>query len=185
MGDAAATGTNGQPAVEVTEPPVKDPQTVTAEGAPVAALIDGVRVRPARTIPDERGALCEIYNPAWGFTEEPLVYVYQSSIRPGRTKGWVVHYEQDDRLFFSGGMAKVVLYDARTESPTHEMVNEFCFGAEYRALLRIPRGVFHAIKNVGQTDCLFVNMPTRPYRHENPDKYRLPLDTDAIPYRFA
>ena len=25
---------------------------------------------------------------------------------------------------------------------------------------------------------------TKPYDHANPDKYRLPLDTDQIPYRF-
>jgi len=31
---------------------------------------------------------------------------------------------------------------------------------------------------------MMVNMPTRQYNHENPDKYRLPLDTDLIPYDF-
>jgi dTDP-4-dehydrorhamnose 3,5-epimerase len=29
-----------------------------------------------------------------------------------------------------------------------------------------------------------VNFPTRPYDHASPDKYRLPLDTDEIPYEF-
>ncbi len=184
MGEKAVTESNGRPMIEVAERPEKDPQTVTPEGAAVGETIDGVRVRAARTIPDDRGSICEMYSPAWGFSEEPLVYVYQTTIRPGQVKGWVLHYEQDDRLFFSGGTAKIVLYDARIDSPTHGMVNELCLGHENRALLRIPKGVFHAIQNVGQTDCLFVNMPTRPYRHEDPDKYRLPLDTDAIPYRF-
>ena len=41
-----------------------------------------------------------------------------------------------------------------------------------------------AVQNVGDVDALFVNLPTRPYRHENPDKYRLPLDTDRIPFRL-
>jgi dTDP-4-dehydrorhamnose 3,5-epimerase len=27
-------------------------------------------------------------------------------------------------------------------------------------------------------------MPTRPYDHADPDKYRLPLDNDVIPFRF-
>jgi len=29
-----------------------------------------------------------------------------------------------------------------------------------------------------------VNLPSRPYLHEDPDKYRLPHDTDEIPYRL-
>jgi dTDP-4-dehydrorhamnose 3,5-epimerase len=163
----------------------KDRQTVTPDGAPVRELIEDVRVRPANTIPDERGTICEMYNPAWGFTEEPLVYVYQTTIRPGQIKGWVLHLEQDDRLFFSYGHVKVVLYDVRPDSPSHGRINELFFGEQNRALLRIPRGVFHALQNVGQDDCVFVNMPTKPYNHADPDKYRLPLDTDEIPYAFG
>ena len=29
-----------------------------------------------------------------------------------------------------------------------------------------------------------VNYPTIQYDHSNPDKYRLPLDTDLIPFSF-
>jgi dTDP-4-dehydrorhamnose 3,5-epimerase len=29
-----------------------------------------------------------------------------------------------------------------------------------------------------------VNCPTMAYDHANPDKYRLPLDTDLIPHKF-
>ena len=29
-----------------------------------------------------------------------------------------------------------------------------------------------------------VNFPTMPYDHSSPDKYRLPLNTDKIPYKF-
>jgi dTDP-4-dehydrorhamnose 3,5-epimerase len=162
----------------------RDVQTVTSAGAEVQELIDGVRIRRAITHLDERGSLCEMYSPAWGFTEEPLVYVYQTTIRPGRTKGWVLHLEQDDRLFFSRGDVKVVLFDAREDSPTFERLTVHNFGEASRGLLRIPRGVYHAIQNVGLGDAYFVNMPTRAFRHEEPDKYRLPLDTDRIPYRF-
>jgi dTDP-4-dehydrorhamnose 3,5-epimerase len=162
----------------------RDPQTVTPEGRAVQELLDGVRIRPAVTHLDERGSVCELYSPAWGFTEEPLVYVYQTTVRPGRVKGWVLHLEQDDRLCFLWGDVKVVLYDAREDSPTFGKLNVHHFGETNRALLRIPRGVYHAIQNVGEATVAFVNMPTRPYRHEDPDKYRLPLDTDEIPYTF-
>jgi dTDP-4-dehydrorhamnose 3,5-epimerase len=164
--------------------PRPDQQTVTSDGETVVPRIDGVRLRPAKTLPDDRGELCEVFDPAWGFHEDPLVYVYQVSIRPGKIKGWVVHREQDDRLFISLGTIKIVLYDDRAESPTHGMVNEIYLGERNRALINIPRGVYHAIQNVGLTDAYFINMPTRAFNHARPDKLRLPIDTEQIPYRF-
>src|SRR5215218_5209516 len=93
--------------LEIATEPKPDPATVTASGERVESRIDGVRVRPAVVQSDARGSLTEIYSPAWGFTEEPVVYVYASTIRPGVKKGWIVHVEQDDRLFFDDGAAKV------------------------------------------------------------------------------
>jgi hypothetical protein len=37
----------------------------------------------------------------------------------------------------------------------------------------------------GASDVLAVNFPTIAYDHARPDKYRLPIDTDLIPHRFA
>lgn len=162
----------------------KDAQTVTPDGQSVAQLIEGVAIRPVTTQLDDRGSICEIYDPAWDAGGEPIVYVYQSTVRPGRVKGWVVHLEQDDRLFVSQGSAKVVLYDGRSGSRTQGMINELYFGQERRALLRIPRGVFHAVRNIGQGELLFINVPTRRYDHTDPDKYRLPVDTEEIPYQL-
>jgi dTDP-4-dehydrorhamnose 3,5-epimerase len=168
--------------IDVAVPPTADVQTVTREGERLSDFIDGVRLRPAVTQSDERGTVTEIYDPSWGFTDEPLVYVYETTVHPGQKKGWIVHLEQDDRLYFSFGAAKIVLYDARPASPTNGLVQELFLGAANRGLLRIPAGVFHAVVNVGPTELRFVNVPTQPYRHERPDKYRLPTDTSAIPY---
>ena len=168
--------------IDIPESPAPDEATVTREGRRLDEFIDGVRVRPAITQSDERGSVIEMYDPAWGFTGEPVVYVYETRVHPGQKKGWVVHYEQDDRLFFSTGAAKVVLFDARAGSPTHRLVQEVFLGTANRGLLRIPAGVIHAVVNVGPDELRFVNMPTRPYNHERPDKSRLPHDTSAIPY---
>ncbi|MEA2353803.1 MAG: dTDP-4-dehydrorhamnose 3,5-epimerase, partial [Thermoleophilaceae bacterium] len=83
---------------------------------------------------------------------------------------------------FGQGAAKVVLYDARPSSPTHGLVQEVFLGDVNRGLLRIPAGVVHAVVNVGPTELRYVNMPTQPYRHERPDKQRLPADTSSVPY---
>jgi len=159
-------------------------QTVTKEGERLDPLIDGVMTRQAVTHPDERGTLCEVFNPAWELSDEPLVYVYQVTIRPGQVKGFVLHRTYSDRLFFSLGTAKVVLYDDREGSPTRGTLNELNFSDHNRTLLVIPPGVWHAVQNVGTTDALFVNCPTKPYNHEDPDKWALPNDSDLIPYRF-
>jgi dTDP-4-dehydrorhamnose 3,5-epimerase len=169
--------------LDIATAPAPDEATVTAEGERLGSLIDGVRVRPAVVHSDERGTLTEIYSEAWDFTPaDPLVYIYKTTIRAGQKKGWVVHYEQDDRLFFDNGAVKVALFDARKGSPTHGLVNELFFGSATRGLLRIPAGVVHGLVNIGESELWFVNCPTRPYRHADPDKSRLPPDTDAIPY---
>jgi dTDP-4-dehydrorhamnose 3,5-epimerase len=162
----------------------RDPQTVTPDGTRVATLIEGVKVRYAVTHVDERGTLTEVYNPAWGFHDDPMVYLYQFTIRPGQVKGWIVHEEQDDRLFLSFGAVKIVLYDSRPESSTYRLINEIFLSDHNRGLVLFPHGVYHAVQNIGHTDLLMMNSPTRPYNHENPDKYRLPLVNDVIPYSF-
>jgi len=164
--------------------PTKDRQTVDAEGRSVADLIAGVVVKPLTTIPDHRGTVCEIYRPERGIHPDPLVFVYQFTIRPGQIKAWQMHRKQDDRLFLSAGTVRVVLYDDRADSPTAGMLNELFFGDHNRALFVIPAGVYHAIQNVDTWETVLVNMPTRPYDHADPDKYRLPLANDLIPYTW-
>ena len=163
---------------------VKDKPTVTREGKPLFEPIDGVRTRSAVTQVDERGSLCEMFSPAWGFDDAPLVYVYQASILPGYVKGWVVHLEQEDRLFFATGRVRLVLFDGRPNSPTFERLNRFETGELNRLLIRIPAGVYHAVHNIGSSEVFYYNMPTKPYRHDNPDKFRLPLDNEIIPYKI-
>jgi dTDP-4-dehydrorhamnose 3,5-epimerase len=162
--------------------PKQDIQTVTPEGAPVTPLIHGVTFTPAVTHIDGRGTLCEILNDR--VHPDPIVYVYQFTIRPGMIKGWHVHRLHDDRIFLSQGTLKVVLYDERRDSPTYGMVNEIHRSVYQRNLMVIPAHVFHAHENIGADDALCVSMPTRAYDHASPDVFRLPLDNDVIPYKF-
>jgi len=164
--------------------PKKDTQTVDADWQSISPRIHGVEIKFLPTIPDDRGTLCEVFRPAWGVHPDPLVYVYQVTIRPGQIKGWVKHAKQDDRIFVSMGTCQVVLYDERDGSPTRGMLNELFFSHHNRALFTIPAGVWHALRAVGSEDVLFINMPTRAYDYADPDKFRLPLVNDLIPFRF-
>ena len=164
--------------------PRRDPQLATPDGRPLGDLVEGVAIREARTIPDHRGTVCVAYDPRWRFTEEPLVYTYLVTLRPGSVKGWIRHQTYDDRLFLFQGAVKWVLYDDREGSPSRGLLNELYFDHHHRALLCIPRGVWHAVQNVGSGDAAMFNHPTEPYNYEAPDKMRLPLDNDLIPYSF-
>lgn len=50
--------------------------------------------------------------------------------------------------------------------------------------MNVPIGVWHANHNIGTKDVVVINFPTMPYDHANPDKYRLPLNDDRIPFKF-
>jgi dTDP-4-dehydrorhamnose 3,5-epimerase len=164
--------------------PIKEEQSVTPDGKSVHKVIDGLVIRPAITHVDRRGEVSEIYDPSWGVHAKPMVYAYQASIRPKAIKGWIVHKKQDDRIYTLLGVMRWVFYDAREESPTFGMINQFTFSERNRALFVIPCGVYHAVQNVGDTDAIFINLPTRPYDYADPDKYRLPPKNDLIPFDF-
>ena len=162
----------------------RDGQLVSEDGREIISEIQGVDFRPVTTQADERGSLTEVFSASWGFSDAAVVHIYRVTVFPGQSRGsWVTHLHQTDRLHFSEGCARVALYDNRPDSPTHGVLSVRHLGAHKPGLLTIPPGVYHAIRNVGVTALTFVNLPTAPYEHRNPDKYRLPEDTPEIPFR--
>jgi dTDP-4-dehydrorhamnose 3,5-epimerase len=162
----------------------KDQPTVSSSGEPLARLPDGVTFRPAPTHIDDRGSVCEMFDSRWRWHPEPLVFVYMFTLRPERIKGWGLHKLHEDRYFVLVGEMQVVMYDVRPDSGTHNTISQVVLSEFNRGLLNIPAGIWHANRNLGNKDAVIVNFPTRPYEHNEPDKYRLPLDTDQIPYTF-
>lgn len=164
---------------------IKSVQTVKPDGTEIVEnLINGVSIKYATTHIDERGSLTEIFSTRWNIVPEPVVHLYTVTVRPGIVKGWSLHTEQTDRMYLYQGILKVVLYDFRKDSPTYKTSNEVFLGEEKKGFLTIPPYVYHAVQNVGYTDGAFINMPTKAFQYDNPDRYRLPPDTDKIPYSF-
>jgi dTDP-4-dehydrorhamnose 3,5-epimerase len=164
--------------------PIKDSPLVTPAGEPVGALPHGVTFRRAITHIDGRGSVCEMFDSRWPWHPDPLVFVYMFTIRPGAVKGWGLHKLHEDRYFVLLGEMEIVFYDARPDSPTCGQLSRVVLSQYDRRLMNIPVGIWHANHNLGTQDAVVVNFPTAPYDHNNPDKYRLPLDTDQIPYKF-
>ena len=147
-------------------------------------LIDGVRVKQLKVIPDERGRLMEMLRRDDEFFIE-FGQTYLTTMFPGVTKAWHYHKLQHDHFVCVRGMIKLVLYDEREGSPTNGVVNEFFLGDHNTQLVQIPPDVWHGFKNIGETESLIVNVVTRPYDPGQPDEFRLDPHQNHIPYSWA
>ena len=160
----------------------QDAPTVDGNGQLVSIPIEGVRYVRLTSHVDHRGSLTEAVNFDNDFWDEPIVYSYCITVRPGRIKGWGMHKKQADRYFIASGHLRVVLYDGRTKSPSFGEFGEYHLTEESRALLLIPPGVWHADQNYMQRDAVLMNFPTRPFDREDPDKYRIDPHSGVIPF---
>ena len=160
------------------------PPTIRPNDRVLEVKIDGVRVKQTALIGDERGVILEVADVRDEYWSEPIAYFYMGTCRPGKVKGWGWHANHTDRYTVLSGEMLLVLYDDRDESPTKGVVQEFYLSREGRNQIMIPAGIWHAHMNLGQDELMFLNSPTDVFHHENPDKRRLPLDTDQIPYTF-
>ncbi len=147
-------------------------------------LIEGVRVKQLRAIPDERGRLMEMLR---ADDEIFLQFgqTYVTTMFPGVTKAWHYHKLQTDHFVCVRGMIKLALYDEREDSPTRGTVNEFFLGDHNQQLVQIPHHVWHGFKNIGTEESIIVNVVTHPYDAAQPDEYRIDPHQNHIPYQWG
>ncbi|MDA8233300.1 MAG: dTDP-4-dehydrorhamnose 3,5-epimerase family protein [Clostridia bacterium] len=147
-------------------------------------MIQGVKVKKLKVIPDERGRLMEMLRSDDG---EFIKFgqIYMTSAYPGVVKGWHYHKVQTDNFVVVKGMMKVVLYDSREDSPTMGEVNEFFMGEHNPILLQIPPYVFHGFKCVSETEAIVINSPTEVYNYQQPDEFRVHPHDNDIPYDWG
>jgi dTDP-4-dehydrorhamnose 3,5-epimerase len=148
------------------------------------SLIDGVRVKELRVLPDERGRLMEILRTDDGVFEK-FGQVYMTTAYPGVVKGWHYHKLQADNMAVVKGMMKIVLHDGREGSPTRGETNEFFVGEYNPILVHIPRMVLHGFKCISDEEAIVINTVTEPYDHDNPDEWRFPAHGPDVPYDWA
>lgn len=163
----------------------KDKQTVTsAAGQELLSLFEGVKVHNSITHLDNRGSLTESFNTSWDFDSNPIVHIYKVAVDPGVIKGWQYHTTYSDRSFFGWGKFRIALHDLREDSKTYKKTITIFAGVERPRLILIPPMVLHAVQNLGDTESCFINMPTKIYNYNDPDKFRIPWDSPEIPYNW-
>src|SRR6185369_1375669 len=146
-------------------------------------LIDGITLTSLVPNTYESGSLTELLTTRDG-PIEPIVHVYQVSAAPGSIRAWVYHRHQFDRLAFTNGRFEIACYDLRPESRTAYRLNVFVLGSHEPFPLRIPPNVVHGVRNASTEWATFINMPTKAYDRNVPDKSRLPYVDARIPYVF-
>ncbi len=147
-------------------------------------MIDGVKIKQLKVMPDERGHLMEMLRCDDEFYQK-FGQVYLTVAYPGVVKGWHYHKVQTDHFVCVKGMLKVALYDDRDGSPTRGEVNEFFMGERNPILLVIPNGVLHGMKGTGTEPAYLINVPTECYSYDDPDEFRVDPHNNDIPYDWA
>lgn len=147
-------------------------------------MIEGVKTKRLRVIPDERGRLMEILR-----SDDELFIkfgqVYITTAYPGVVKAWHYHKKQYDNITCIKGMIKLVLYDPRDDSPTKGEVNEFFIGEHNPLLVHVPPLVYHGFKCISIEESIVLNCPTEIYNYTEPDEYRVDPHRGDVPYNWA
>lgn len=146
-------------------------------------MIEGVKVKALKVIPDNRGRLMEILR-CDDECFEKFGQVYMTTAYPGIIKAWHGHKLQSDNFTCVFGKILLALYDARTDSPTFGEINDFIISPDEPKLVHIPKEVYHGFKNIGDVEAIVINTVTNPYNHKNPDEYRLDAFDKKIGYKW-
>lgn len=162
----------------------RDAPSVERSGVLLPIPFEGVRLERLKVLGDHRGQLVPVYDPAHPFWDEPIVWGYNWTLRPGRIKGWGMHKRQADRYYILSADMRTVLYDLRDGSPTYGRFHVIDFTRSTPGVLRIPPGVWHANQNWGDADAICMNFPTVAYDPADPDKYRIDPHSGEIPFDF-
>ena len=144
-------------------------------------MIDGVKIKKLKIIPDNRGRLMEILRSDDDFFEK-FGQVYMTTVKPGVAKAWHYHRMQRDNFCCVKGKIRLGLYDARKESTTFGKTMDTTMSLEDPKLISIPPNVYHGFKGVADEESIVINTPTELYIYSTPDEYRVDAYKNDIPF---
>ena len=143
--------------------------------------IKGVEIKKLTVIPDERGAIYHMLRNDDAIFEK-FGEIYFSKAFPGVVKGWHIHKEMTLMYSVVVGMAKLVLYDDRQDSPTKGNLMEINIGEDNRLLVKVPPQVWNGFKCISDTPVIVANCATLP--HDKNEIIRLDHLSPTIPYSW-
>jgi dTDP-4-dehydrorhamnose 3,5-epimerase len=146
--------------------------------------IDGVIIKKLATHSDDRGYLREVLreddNLLAQFGQTVVTKTY-----PGVIKAFHWHRHQDDLWYVAAGMARVVLFDRRPDSPTSGETQVVYAGEDNPVLILIPAGIAHGYQVLGNQPVLLFYTVTQCYDPAAPDEERIPYDDPSIGFDWS
>ncbi len=146
--------------------------------------IHDVIIKKLVTHSDDRGYFREVLR-----DDDHLLRQFgQTSITrtyPGVIKAFHWHQEQDDIWYIASGMARVVLYDRRSESPTFKVTQVIFAGEDNPLSILIPKGIAHGYQVLGNAPVLMFYHTTHNYNPKAPDEFRIPFDDPEIGFDWS
>ena len=136
-------------------------------------MIEGVKVKKLKVIPDERGRLMEILRVSETKIQPRQIYLttaYKNVIKD--EEYFHMHKKQTDFFCCVRGKIKLVLVDTREDSKTKGEINEFEIGEENFCLITIPKRALHAFKSL-KDEAFIINCIDPEYNREDPDEFRI------------
>lgn len=162
---------------------VKDGQTVIDREL-LRDGIDGVFVEVLRPVVTRNSVTTEFLSSYWGGCSAAR-HAILVTFRPGAVAAWHMHRGRKDYVMVHSGHVLVVMYDGRAASATLGKVQVAHLSEAVPTLVTIPPGVWHGIQNLqALTPSGMINYFDQPYDPSDPDSWRLPPNTDEIPYSF-
>jgi dTDP-4-dehydrorhamnose 3,5-epimerase len=147
-------------------------------------MIEAVHLKRLTVHSDDRGVLMEVLradDPCFAAVKQTTY----TEAYPDVIKAFHWHRRQVDIWFFASGMAQVVLYDLRPESPTYRQTDVVVMGERAPALLAIPIGVAHGYRVLGTKPAGLFYHTSEAYDTANPDEERIPYDDPAIGFDWT
>lgn len=149
--------------------------------APEIPGIQGILVLPLKQFRDERGAVYQMVKRTDahfpGFGE-----IYFSTVRQGAVKAWKNHSRVTVSYACVSGSLRMVLYDARIDSPTRGAVMEARLGPDSYFLVVVPPGIWNGFQGLSDADAVLASCPTEPV---DPAEFaRLDPHSESIPFRW-
>ncbi len=144
----------------------------------MTAMLDGIRVKPIKRFPDERGYFCELMRSDWSdlFGNDQITQVNHSFTYPGVIRAWHCHLRgQVDYFLVLSGAAKICGFDDQTAELT-EIVSS---GSDLQ-VVRMPGQYWHGFKAVGNEPLLLVYFTTNLYNPSDPDEERRAWDDPTL-----
>ena len=144
--------------------------------------IDGVRIIKLHQFNDDRGSVLHLLRcDAPEFTR--FGECYFSEVLPGAVKAWKRHSAQTQNFAVPVGRMRMVIYDDREFSPTHNTMQIFELGRPdaYDRLI-IPPGLWYGFSCISEMPALMVNCADLP--HDPSDSEVKIMDHPEIPYKW-